>query len=98
MQDRLVRILCGGFGHDPQAASRDEPIAFSGCYFAATGRAEDRRAFVQGVFDKLDEEQNRIEWTKDALGEDRQFRRLGRLALGVIAACAAALLAGRLLR
>ena len=98
LQDRLVRILCGGFGHDPEKASRGEPVAFSGCYFAATGRTDDSRAFVEGVFDKLNEEQDNVEWTKEALREDRHFRRIGWVGLLVIAACGAALLAGHFLR
>ncbi len=98
LQDRLVRILCGGFGHDPERSSRGEPVAFSGCYFAATGRTEDSRAFVEGVFDKLNEEQDSVEWTKEAIREDRYFRRIGWAGLLVIAACGAALLAGHFLR
>ena len=98
LQDRLVRILCGGFGHDPEKSSRGEPVAFSGCYFAATGRTDDSRAFVEGVFDKLNEEQDNVEWTKGALREDRHFRRIGWVGLLVIAACGAALLVGHFLR
>ena len=110
LQERLVRILCGGFGHDPERAGapgtpgRREPghpvlgVAFSGCYFAATGRTIDRRAFVDGVFDKLQEEQDHVEWTKAALREDRHFRRIGWVGLLVAAACGAALLAGHFLR
>jgi hypothetical protein len=98
LQDRLVRILCGGFGHDPERSSRGEPVAFSGCYFAATGRTEDSRAFVEGVFDKLNEEQDSVEWTKEAIREDLHFRRIGWAGLLVIAACGAALLASHFLR
>ncbi len=104
LQDRLVRILCGGFGHDPEQAGapgtpgRGEPVAFSGCYFAATGQTEDRRAFVEGIFDKLDEEQNKVEWTREALRQDRRLRRMGWLGLLAIAACGAALLVGHLMR
>jgi type VI protein secretion system component VasK len=98
LQDRLVRILCGGFGHDPERANRGEPVAFSGCYFAATGRTDDSRAFVEGVFNKLDEEQDNVEWTKEALREGRRFRRIGWLGLLVIAACGIAWVAGHFLR
>ena len=98
LQDRLVRILCGGFGHDPERASRREPVAFSGCYFAATGRTEDRRAFMQGVFDKLNEEQDYVEWTPAALAESRHLRRMAWLGIVIILASCAACVAGLWLR
>ncbi len=98
LQERLVRILCGGFGHDPEQSTRGEPVAFSGCYFAATGRTDDCRAFVEGVFDKLSEEQDNVEWTRAALREDRRFRRIGWLGLLVLAGSGVALLVGHLLR
>jgi len=85
LQGRLLRVLTGGFGHDPHVESSDEPIAFSGCYFAATGRSEDRRAFVPAVFGKLIEEQGRVEWTGRALAEDRHYRLAGRLGLLIAA-------------
>jgi hypothetical protein len=97
LQDRLARVLCGGFGHDPERSTREEPIAFSGCYFAATGPSEDRRAFVSGVFDKLGEEQDNVEWTREALAEDRRFHRAGWMALAVIALCAAAITVANIL-
>ncbi len=84
LQGRLLRVLTGGFGHDPHAAPNDESVAFSGCYFAATGRSEDRRAFVPAVFDKLIEEQNHVEWTGRARAEDRWLRLIG--WLGFLAA------------
>ena len=80
LQERLVRLLCGGFGHDPEQLAGGEPIAFSGCYFAATGRTEDRRAFVEAIFDKLSEEQDHVEWTKEAC-----FARTGTFAALVLA-------------
>ena len=86
LQPRLLRILSGGFGRDRQEAADEQPLGFSGCYFAATGRSEDRRAFVRGVFDKLTEEQNQVEWIRQARVEARRHRRLGWLGLGVAAA------------
>jgi hypothetical protein len=98
LQERLMRVLCGGFGHDPQRTTQEEPIAFSGCYFAATGPSEDRRAFVAGVFDKLNEEQDNVEWTRQALREDRRFRRAGWFALGLTALTVAAVVVGAIAR
>jgi len=73
LKQRLSDLLVGGYGYDPQQDSYDEPILFSGCYFAATGDTEDRRAFVQGVFNKLAEEQEDVEWTQRALAHDRRY-------------------------
>lgn len=85
-QPRLLRILAGGFGCDPQNTDDGRQVAFSGCYFAATGRTEDRRAFVRGVFEKLVEEQNQVEWTRETLANNRRYRRFGWLGLGVAVA------------
>ena len=98
LQERLLQILCGGFGHDPQGESSREPLAFSGCYFAATGRTEDRRAFVGGVFDKLIDEQDHVEWTRQAQVESRRYRRLGWLALLAAALLGIGLLVSVVLR
>ena len=92
-----MRILCGGFGHDPERASRGEPVAFSGCYFAATGRSADRRAFLEGVFDKLNEEQDSVEWTKEACGKTGTSAAWGGLGILVIVACGARVLASHFL-
>ncbi len=87
LQPRLLRILCGGFGRDGQEDQK-LPLGFSGCYFAATGRSEDRRAFVRAVFDKLAEEQNQVEWLGQARAESRGYRILGWLGLWTAAAFA----------
>ncbi len=83
LQPRLMRILAGGFGRDPQSSDDGRQVAFNGCYFAATGRTEDRRAFVRGVFEKLVEEQNQVEWTSRTQANNRRYRRLGWLGLCV---------------
>jgi hypothetical protein len=89
LQGRLWRILSGGFGSESRDGIRRTPIAFSGCYFAATGRTADRRAFVRGVFDKLVEEQDHVEWTGEALRESRRFRWVGWLGMAIVVALAA---------
>jgi hypothetical protein len=70
----LMEVLAGGFGHDPQIAITKEPSAFSGCYFAAAGPSADRQAFVRGVFEKLIEEQEDVEWTEGALASAQRVR------------------------
>lgn len=69
----LTEVLVGGFAHDPRSKDMAEPIPFSGCYFAATGESEDQQAFVRGVFEKLVEEQEDIEWTTVAAGDNRLY-------------------------
>ncbi len=54
---------------------------FSGCYFAATGDTPDRQAFVRGVFDKLADEQEMLEWAPAARREDRRIVWLSRLGI-----------------
>lgn len=81
LQRRLTHILVGSFGFDRERDFFDDPIAFSGCYFAATGESDDRQSFVKGVFDKLVEEQENVEWTRHALASDRRIRWLGYLGL-----------------
>ncbi|MDZ4783143.1 MAG: hypothetical protein SGJ19_23095, partial [Planctomycetia bacterium] len=71
---RLSEVLGAGFGYDPAQQPGDQPIMFSGCYFASTGETEDRQAFVKGVFDKLVDEQEYVEWTHRALKSDRRYR------------------------
>lgn len=89
LQPRLLRILSGGLGRDREEAPDELPLGFSGCYFAATGRSEDRQAFVRGVFDKLTEEQSHVEWLQETRLASRHYRWLGWMGL-----CAAAAFIG----
>jgi type VI protein secretion system component VasK len=84
LKTRLGNVLGKGFGHDRQ--SGNTPLLFSGCYFAATGPKSDRQAFVSGLLSKLYDEQEEIEWTEDALREDRRRGWLTRIGWGVCAA------------
>ena len=74
LKQRLSDVLAEGFGHNPTQHPNDDPILFSGCYFAATGETSDRQAFVKGVFDKLVEEQENVEWNRRALHASRRLR------------------------
>jgi len=86
LKARLGDVLGKGFGYDRH--SGHIPVIFSGCYFAATGPKADRQAFVRGLLSKLYDEQEDIEWTDDALRDDR---RRGILAKVGWALCAATL-------
>jgi len=90
---RLGEVLAGGFGCDLTPEAQNRSHLFSGCYVAATGESPDRQAFVKGVFDKLKEEQEFIEWTADALAEQDRVRRLAKIGL-VIAGLLFATLVG----
>ncbi len=66
-KSRLSEILAGGFGCEPGKSAEQNSLLVSGCYLAATGDTEDRQAFVKGVIEKLNDEQELIEWTSEAL-------------------------------
>jgi hypothetical protein len=76
VQHRLTKILASSYAIPKEQSPSSEGFLFSGCYFAATGESEDRQAFVKGVFDKLPEEQNALEWTETAYREDRRYQLL----------------------
>jgi hypothetical protein len=73
LKRRLAEVLSAGFGIGPTQSRNDSPLMFSGCYFAATGETEDRQAFVHGVFEKLLNEQENLEWTRKALENDQRY-------------------------
>ena len=81
VQTRLADILANGYGYDSDKESGDRAMFFGGCYFAATGDTEDRQAFVKGVFDKLPEQQEELEWMEDAIHQDRVHHTLANLSL-----------------
>jgi hypothetical protein len=62
---KLADIIAGGYAPDQSASSNS--LFYSGCYFAATGDTPDRQAFVRGVIEKLNEEQEMVEWSDDKL-------------------------------
>jgi len=77
---RLANMLEAGYAADPDVA---EPLLFSGCYFAATGASDGCQAFIKGVFDKLPDQQEELDWTEAAYEEDERYQKLTRLVLGV---------------
>jgi hypothetical protein len=74
LQPRLEKILIGGYSYDPESQSGAVPILFAGCYFAGTGDVPERQAFVKGVFERLPEQQEELEWTEAALAEESRYR------------------------
>jgi hypothetical protein len=93
LKARLGDILGKGFGYDEQTGDHATSHLFSGCYFSATGRTADRQAFVRGVLTKLVSEQEQIEWTPSALRQERRFRTLCYVGIGLDVVLVATLLA-----
>lgn len=92
VQMHLEKVLAEGFGFDPDRQDDVVPPLFGGCYFAATGEREDRRAFVAGVLrDKLFDTEADVEWTDDAIVEDQRYHRWARTVMGIDALIAVAL-------
>ena len=98
LKGRLTDILAKGYGYDARRHSEEEAFLFSGCYFAATGSTEDRQAFVRGVFDKLEDEQESVEWTRNAVVSHRSRKRIIGLGAAASAALAIALAAMLILK
>lgn len=92
LKDRLANLLQEAFAFDPTEGSAEDTLLFSGCYFAATGERSDHRAFVGGILSKLDEEQELVEWTTEALLRQQRWERVATAGLIV-----SVLLAGLLL-
>lgn len=73
----LEEVLVGSLAHDPSSKDLPEPIPYSGCYFAATGESEDQQAFIRGVFEKLTEEQEDVEWTRQSVSKNKSWMTVG---------------------
>jgi hypothetical protein len=76
LQERLTSILVGGYAAAADAAPATDAMLFGGCYFADTGDADGRQAFIKGVLDKLPDQQEELEWTSVALRQEIRCRRL----------------------
>jgi type VI protein secretion system component VasK len=83
LQPRLEKILVGAYSMDEQ--QQGGSILFAGCYFAGTGEQAERQAFVRGVFDRFQDEQEELEWTEAALGEEGRYRTWSAIAFSTTA-------------
>jgi len=92
-KDRLTELLSQGFGYNDRLKPEEAPFLFSGCYFVASGGTRDHRAFIQGIAEKLDGEQDRMEWSPQAVAANRRARRLGLFAVVMIVVLAVHLVA-----
>jgi hypothetical protein len=72
LQQQIERIIVHAFAASDD--SGEKPHLFSGCYFAATGDREDRRAFIPGVFkNRLLAQDCDVEWTSAARAENGRY-------------------------
>lgn len=79
---RLRGILLHGIsleGKDQELEAA--PPLFNGCYFAATGDTEDRQAFVRNVFEKMLDQEEELEWTPEAVSDDRRHHFLADIGM-----------------
>ncbi|XZE46790.1 type VI secretion protein IcmF/TssM N-terminal domain-containing protein [Pirellulaceae bacterium SH467] len=83
-KSRLSTILSQGFGCEENTRPDGDAILFSGCYFAGTGETADRQAFVKGIVEKLNEEQEFIEWAPSALRSHRLQSALATIGIFVV--------------
>ena len=72
VRNRLASVLTG-FGVQPDSKTS---LIFSGCYFAGTGPKGERQAFARGILDKLQDEQEEVEWTDEAVIADMKNAKL----------------------
>jgi hypothetical protein len=70
---RLARFLTRGLLLDESG-----PFLLGGVYLGGTGE-EDGQAFVSGVFQRLQENQNHVAWTAEALATEARYRRWSRV-------------------
>lgn len=71
----LGQVLSRGFGYVPGQHPHERRNLFNGCYFVAASRSPDRQAFVRGVIDQVEAQQDAVEWMPSALRRDRHIRK-----------------------
>jgi hypothetical protein len=82
LRTRIRNILIRGFSCEtPDGGNEAQPELFGGCYFAATGDTADQQAFVRSALDKLTQLEEELEWTDEALAEDRRCHQISQAAL-----------------
>jgi hypothetical protein len=84
IRPKLRNVLIHGFSSDAvDRRSAVQPNLFAGCYFAATGAAQDEQAFVKSVFQKMEDLEEELQWHDDALREDSRNRHISHLLVFV---------------
>lgn len=84
VHERLTAILVNALASDVGESQRTgRPQLFGGCYFAATGASPDRQSFVKSVFEKMQQMEDELEWTDEALSRDRRCAGIANTLLAV---------------
>ncbi len=83
VQERLEKILTGGYSCDPDDKPDPDALRFGGCYFGGTGDSEERQAFVYYVVNRLQKQEEELEWTEEALRQDDRFHLASQLVLAL---------------
>lgn len=94
-ESNLAVIISEGFGQDePGKDPTNEPMFFSGCYFAATGDSPEKQAFVAAVFEKLIEnDAGLLEWNSTAIKEEQSYQQMANFVMAIGGLALLALLA-----
>jgi hypothetical protein len=92
LKGRLTDILADGFGSEDGREGALSRNLFSGCYFSLIGTDSGQGAFCKGVFDKLIDEQEQVEWTEEADQLDQRFRFYIKVAVGLLILMATSLI------
>lgn len=82
INDRLTALLRNAYATEDKD-SLNYTLPFLGCYFAATGDREDRRAFAASVFDRLIKQVNELDWHPEVRAADERFFLFRDLLLGL---------------
>lgn len=81
INDRLTALLRHAYATEEKDLPRSLPIL--GCYFAATGDREDRRAFAASVFDRLLKQVNELDWHPEVRSSDERYYLFRDIFLGL---------------
>jgi hypothetical protein len=81
INDRLTALLRNAYATEEKDLAWSLPIL--GCYFAATGDREDRRAFAASVFDRLLKQVNELDWHPEVRSSDERYYLFRDIFLGL---------------
>jgi len=92
LKGRLTDILADGFGSEEGTEGSRTRNLFSGCYFSSIGTDAAESAFCKGVFEKLIDEQEQVEWTEEADELEQRYRFSIKIAVGLLILMTASLI------
>ena len=84
VHQRLATTLVNGLASDiGERSGSGRHQLFGGCYFAATGPSADQQSFVKSVFEKMQQMEDEMEWTVEAIQADQRFSITANVLLAV---------------